>query len=65
MVDIYKITFFFYIVPVITAPLGDGTAVGETPSTCCACGNARYHIHFKGSWSRQTHSKHFPVKDGK
>ena len=50
-------------VPVITAPLGDGTAVGEPPSTCCACGNARYHIHFKGSWSRQTHPKHFPVKD--
>lgn len=51
-------------VPVITAPLGDGTAVhGQPSSTCCACGNARYNMHFQGMWSRQTHPKHFPVKE--
>lgn len=48
------------------APLGDGTGEhrSEPRSTCCACGNARYHMHFKGIWSRQTHPKHFPLKEG-
>ncbi|XP_076079810.1 spondin-1-like isoform X3 [Mytilus galloprovincialis] len=47
------------------APLGDGTGEhrSEPRSTCCACGNARYHMHFKGIWSRQTHPKHFPLKE--
>lgn len=47
-------------------PLGDGTGVhgeDQPKTSCCACGNARYKMNFKGLWSRQTHPKHFPVEE--
>ncbi|XP_078335359.1 spondin-1-like isoform X4 [Crassostrea virginica] len=37
-----------------------GTGVEPTPQ-CCACGEARYKMHFQGLWSRQTHPKGFPI----
>lgn len=58
----------YFSVP-IQAPLGDATAQGglqvEPPPQCCACGEARYKMHFQGLWSRQTHPKGFPIEDGK
>lgn len=57
----------YFSVP-IQAPLGDATAQGglqvEPPPQCCACGEARYKMHFQGLWSRQTHPKGFPIEDG-
>nr|XP_011430819.2 spondin-1 isoform X9 [Crassostrea gigas] len=51
----------------IQAPLGDATAQGgtqvEPAPQCCACGEARYKMHFQGLWSRQTHPKGFPIDD--
>ncbi|OWF40184.1 spondin-1-like isoform X1 [Mizuhopecten yessoensis] len=44
-----------------TAPQGDGT--GQDGDSCCACGGARYNLHFKGLWSRQTHPKGFPEEE--
>lgn len=28
---------------------------------CCACGEAKYTINFKGTWTRQTHPKDWPT----
>ena len=27
---------------------------------CCACGEAKYSLSFKGSWSKNTHPKDWP-----
>lgn len=32
---------------------------------CCACGEAKYQLTFKGLWSPQTHRKDWPKQDGK
>ena len=62
-----KVSAFFVTVPIQTA-LKDatsqgGTGVEPTPQ-CCACGEARYKMHFQGLWSRQTHPKGFPIDQG-
>lgn len=31
---------------------------------CCACGEAKYQLTFKGLWSSQTHQKDWPGKTG-
>jgi hypothetical protein len=32
---------------------------------CCACGEAKYQLTFKGLWSAQTHKKDWPSTTGK
>ncbi len=32
---------------------------------CCACGEAKYQLTFKGLWSAQTHKKDWPSTNGK
>ena len=32
---------------------------------CCACGEAKYQLTFKGLWSPQTHKKDWPSTTGK
>jgi hypothetical protein len=32
---------------------------------CCACGEAKYQLTFKGLWSSQTHKKDWPTTIGK
>ncbi len=32
---------------------------------CCACGEAKYQLTFKGLWSAQTHRKDYPSTNGK
>ena len=32
---------------------------------CCACGEAKYQLTFKGLWSPQTHKKDWPATSGK
>ncbi len=32
---------------------------------CCACGEAKYQLTFKGLWSAETHKKDWPTKNGK
>ena len=27
---------------------------------CCACGEAKYSLTFKGTWSKETHPKDWP-----
>lgn len=64
-----EFNFYPYFSVPIQAPLGDATAQGgtqvEPAPQCCACGEARYKMHFQGLWSRQTHPKGFPIDDGK
>ncbi len=31
---------------------------------CCACGEAKYQLTFKGLWSAQTHKKDWPANNG-
>ncbi|KAJ8314540.1 hypothetical protein KUTeg_006690 [Tegillarca granosa] len=42
------------------APQGDESAPVEE-NGCCACGSARYKMHFQGKWTRQRHPKDFPT----
>jgi hypothetical protein len=28
---------------------------------CCACGEAKYSLSFKGTWTKQTHPKDWPT----
>lgn len=32
---------------------------------CCACGEAKYQLTFKGLWSAQTHKKDWPLANGR
>lgn len=31
---------------------------------CCACGEAKYQLTFKGLWSAKTHKKDWPSSNG-